>query len=99
MEMRISKLEQILANVQVIDPKDFPNDKIYILSQVRLLNKKTNKEIDYLLVSEEEADYDKNKIAVNSPIGKSLMGKKAGEIATVKVPAGTVEYEILSVTR
>ena len=52
-----------------------------------------------MLVSEEEADFEKNKLAVNSPVGRALMGKSVGEIAAVKVPAGTTEYEILEISR
>jgi transcription elongation factor GreA len=66
---------------------------------VKLKNKKTNKTIEYLLVSEEEADFEKNKLAINSPVGRALLGKSIGEVAQVKVPAGLTEYEILEISR
>ena len=96
-EMRVAKLETALSRVQVIDPSDFPNDKVYILSRVKLLNKKTNKEIEYLLVSPEEADFEQNKLAVASPLGKALLGRVVGDIVETKVPAGVIQYEVLSI--
>ncbi|MFN6113209.1 MAG: GreA/GreB family elongation factor, partial [Bacteroidota bacterium] len=82
---------------QVIDAKDFPDDKVYILSRVELLNKKTNKKIQYLLVSPEEADFEQNKLSVTSPLGKALLGKVVGETVETKVPAGVIQYEILTI--
>lgn len=99
MELRISKIQNILARARTVDAADFPNDKVYILSKVKVKNKKNNATLDYLLVSEEEADFEKNKLAVNSPVGKALMGKSVGEVAQVKVPAGLIEYEILEISR
>ncbi len=96
-EIRIAKLEKALARVQVIDPSDFPNDKVYILSKVRLLNKKTNKEIEYTLVSPEEADFEQNKLAVTSPLGKALLGTVVGDHVETKVPAGVIQYEVLAI--
>jgi len=86
LELKIAKLTEMLANSQVISADEFPDDKVYILSKVKLKNLKTGKIFEYQLVSPEEADFEKNKIAVSSPIGKALMGKRIGEIAEVKVP-------------
>lgn len=97
LEMRISKIESTLNRAQVIDPKEFPEGKVYILSNVKLRNKKNNTEITYTLVSEEEADFMSAKLAVNSPLGKALLGKSVGETVSAKVPAGTIEYEILEI--
>ena len=97
LEIRISRLEGALSRAQVIDPKDFPNDKVYILSKVRLLNKKSSKEVDYQLVSPEEADFEQNKLSVTSPLGKALLGKVVGDIVETKVPAGAIQYEVLSI--
>lgn len=98
-EIRLSKLESAVSRAQVIDPSDFPDDKIYILTKVKLLNKKTKKKIEYLLVGSEEADYEKNKLSVDSPLGKAMMGKKVGELVQTKVPAGVIEYEVLSISK
>lgn len=99
LEMKISKIDNTLKRVQVIDPKEFPSDKVYILSKVKLRNKKTTAEIAYTLVSEEEADFQANKLAVNSPLGRALLGKVIGETVTTKVPAGIIEYEILEISK
>lgn len=99
LEMRISKLEETLSRARIIESSELPNDKVYILSLVKLRDMKTKEEIEYRLVSPEESDYDKNKISITSPIGKSLMGKKVGEIVKIKVPAGFLEYKILEINR
>lgn len=99
LELRISKLEQTLSRAQVIEATELPNDKIYILSFVKLKDLRSVEIIEYRLVAPEEADFQKNKISVTSPIGKGLLGKAAGEIVKIKVPAGFLEYEILSIQR
>jgi len=99
LELRISKLETTLSRAKIIQASDLPNDKIYILSRVRLKDLKNNQEYEYLLVSPEESDFDNNKISVTSPIGKALLGKKQGEKIDIKVPVGLLKYEILEVTR
>lgn len=100
LEIKINKLETTLGLVKIIDPRDLPNDdKIYILSTVKLLNKKVNKKVTFTLVSAEEADFEKNKLAVTSPLGKALLGKEVGDVVEAKAPAGVITYEILEVTR
>lgn len=99
LELRINKIQTTLGRARTIEAGDYPNDKVYILSKVKLKNKKTNKIVEYLLVSEEEADFEKNKLAINSPVGRALLGKSIGETAQVKVPAGLTEYEVLEITR
>ncbi|MCH8941230.1 MAG: transcription elongation factor GreA [Bacteroidetes bacterium] len=96
-ELKISKLENILSRTRVIDPKDFPENEIHILSRVSIKNLKTNKIINYILVSAEEADFQAGKISVTSPVGKSLMGSKLGEKIKVQAPAGILGFEILSI--
>jgi transcription elongation factor GreA len=99
LEIRIAKLEQTLSRARIIESKDLPNDKVYILSKVKLRDLKTKETVCYTLVSPEEADFDKNKISVTSPLGKGLMGKIEGETVNIPVPAGTLEYKILEITR
>ena len=94
MEDRITKLEDILANARIIDAKDLDLTKVRILTKVTILNKKVNKEMQYTLVSANEADFAKGKISVDSPIGKALLGKEIGETVEVKVPAGLLELEL-----
>lgn len=99
LELRIQKLEDTLSRTRIIEASELPNDKIYILTVVKIKDMKTKETIEYRLVSPEEADFEKNKISITSPIGKSLMGKKAGDTVKVKVPAGTLEYKILEISR
>lgn len=99
LELRIAKLEDTLSRAQIIDSSDLPNDKVYILSVVKLHDLKTDEQIEYRLVSPEEADFEKQKISITSPIGKALMGKRAGDIVKVKAPAGMLEYKILQLSR
>lgn len=99
LELKIKKIEDTLARARIIESNELPNDKIYILSKVKLKNKKNSEEVTYILVSPEEAKFEENKISITSPIGKGLLGKKIGDIVQIKVPAGILEYEILDVSR
>ena len=98
-ELRIAKLEQTLSRARIIESKELPNDKVYILSKVRLKDLKTNELVLYILVSPEEADFEKNKISVTSPLGRGLMGRTQGESVKIAVPAGSLEYKIIEITR
>jgi len=99
LELKIAKLEQTLARARIIESKDLPNDKIYILSNVTLKDIKTKKVLKYKLVSPEEANFDENKISVTSPIGKGLIGKKVDDIVKIAVPAGQLTYQIIEISR
>lgn len=99
LELKINKLEQILIHAQVIESKDLPNDKIYIFSKVKLLDKQTGEEVVYMLVSQEESNFEENKISITSPFGKGLIGKKTGDEVKIPVPAGSLEYKILELSR
>ena len=98
LELKIAKLKEALANARVIDPKDLDISKVNILSTVKLLNKKFNKEVSYTIVTEKEADLKQNKISSLSPIGKALLGKKIGEVVDVQVPAGLIQFEVLDIS-
>lgn len=97
LELKISKLEELLASAQIIDTSKLPNDKVGILSKVKLKNLNNNKLFEYVLVSPEEADLKRGKIAFTSPVGASIMNAKIGDIVEAKVPAGIVKYEILEI--
>jgi len=99
LELRISKLELTLSRAKIIQAKDLPNDKIYILSKVRLKDLMTHDEVEYLLVSPEESNFEENKISVTSPIGKALLGKVKGDSVDITVPAGILKYQILDINR
>lgn len=100
LELRIAKLERIIANAKVIDPSELPaDDRVYIFCTVRLLNERTNTELTFQLVSAEEADIEKNRLSVTSPLGKALLGKMTGDTVETSTPSGIVRYRILSIER
>ena len=98
-EARIAKLETTIANARLVDETQIDDSKVYILSTVRVKNKKTNKEATYTLVSAEEADMAKGKISIASPVGKGLLGHEVGDTVEISVPAGKVPFEILEISR
>ena len=99
LEMKISKMEEILANARVIDESQLDVSKVLVLSKVRIKNLANNMEMNYTLVAESEADLKSGKISVSSPIGKGLLGKEVGDVAEVSVPNGKIKFEILSTDR
>jgi transcription elongation factor GreA len=99
LELKISKLEELIANARIIDESQLDLTKVSILSKVKIKNLNNKQEMVYTLVSEEEADLKNGKISVKSPIGQGLLGKKVGEIAEIKVPAGLLKLEILEISR
>ena len=99
LEMKISKLEDIVANARLIDESQLDISKVLVLSKVKIKNLNNKMEMNYTLVAESEADLKAGKISVNSPIGKGLLGKKVGEVAEVSVPNGTLKFEIMSINR
>jgi transcription elongation factor GreA len=99
LEMKIAKLEQIIANARLIDETHMDNSKVFILSRVKIKNIGNGMEMEYTLVAENEADLKAKKISVDSPIGKGLLGKQKGDVADVSTPAGVMKFEILDITR
>ena len=97
-EKQISELEEKLSRVRILD-KDIPQDQVLIGAKVKLMDMDTEEEMEYMLVSELEADYNQNKISVTSPVGEGLLGHKEGEIAEIKVPAGLLKYKIIKISR
>ena len=98
LEMRISQLKDTLANARILDESMVSADSIQILSKVRVKDQKSGREMNYMLVSENEANIREGKLAVTTPIAKALMGKKVGDVAEAKVPAGTLMLEILEIS-
>ncbi len=98
LELKISKLENVVANARVIDESTIDTSKVSILSTVRIKNAKNGAEVKYQIVAEEEADLKSGKISIQSPIGKGLLGKTVGDRAKIKVPAGEMEFEVLDIT-
>lgn len=99
LEMEIGKLENKLATAKILDATNIDLSKVYILSTVRLKHMKMKKEFKYTLVPEEEQNVRQNKISVKSPVGKALIGKEVGDIVEIKAPGGTMEFEVLEISR
>ena len=99
LEMKISKMEETLSNARLIDESQLDTSKALVLSTVRLKNQANGMEVKYTLVAESEADLKAGKISVTSPIGKGLLGKSVGDVAEIKVPNGTLLFDILEITR
>ncbi len=99
LEMRIAKMEELLATARIIDESQLDTSKALVLSTVKLKNTANNMTMKYTLVAESEADLKTGKISVTSPIGKGLLGKKVGEFAEVTVPNVTLKFEVLEITR
>jgi transcription elongation factor GreA len=99
LEMKISKLEAIIANARLIDETNIDTSKVLILSKVKIRNVANGMEMEYTLVAENEADLKAKKISIDSPIGKGLLGKKQGEIADVQTPNGIIKFEVVEISR
>jgi len=99
LELKISKLETVLGNARVIDESKMDNSKVLVLSKVKIKNVKNGTVMNYQLVAEKEADLKSGKISIKSPIAQGLLGKSVGEKAEIVVPNGTMELEILEISR
>ncbi len=97
-EMKISQLENAIANARIIDESQLDTSKVSILTTVEIKELKSGKKMKYTLVSEKEADLKSGKISVTSPIGQGLLGKKVGEKAAVTTPGGVINFEIISIS-
>jgi transcription elongation factor GreA len=99
LEMKISKLEEIISNARLVDETHMDNSKVFILSKVLIKNQSNGMEIEYTLVAENEADIKVRKISIESPIGKGLLGKKVGDVAEIQTPGGIMNFEIIAISR
>ena len=99
LELRISKLEEVMSNARVIDESTLDMSKALVHSKVKIKNTANGSTMTYTLVAENEADLKAGKISVDSPIGKGLLGKKVGEKAEIKVPSGIMKFEIVEISR
>lgn len=99
LELKISKLEDLIANARLIDEKNMDNSKIHILSKVKIRNLANGSSVAYTLVPEKEANLKEGKISVDSPIAKGLLGKKVGDKVDIKVPSGTLKFEIVEIAK
>ena len=99
LELKISKLEEVIGNARLIDESVLDTSKALILSKVKLKNRMSGQVLNYTLVAEEEANLATGKISVKSPIGRGLLGKAVGDVAEITVPAGKIEFEVLEISR
>jgi transcription elongation factor GreA len=98
-EAKISELVSQLSSASILDGQDIAHDKAYIGATVKLLDLKGKEEIQYMLVSEAEADFMEGKISITSPVGKALLGKAENDVVEIQVPAGQLAYKILRISR
>ena len=98
LEMKISQLKEYLSNARLIDESKLTTDSVQIMNKVRVRNQATGQEMEYMLVSETEANIREGKLAITTPIAKGLLGKKVGEIAELQVPSGIIKLEILAIS-
>ncbi|WP_298526623.1 transcription elongation factor GreA [uncultured Christiangramia sp.] len=99
LELKISKLEEVVANARVIDESQLDTSKVLVHSHVKIKNQTNGAEMTYKLVAQSEADLKSGKISVDSPIGKGLLGKKVGDTAEIQVPNGTVTFDVIEIWR
>jgi transcription elongation factor GreA len=98
LELRISKLEDIVTRSRILDESKIDISTVRLLNRVKIRNKTNNSVMEYLIVPESEANFKLGKIAVSSPIAQGLIGKKVGDIVQIKVPSGTIPFEIMSIS-
>ena len=98
LEMKISQLKDKVANARLIDDSKLNTHTVQILNKVKIKNTKNNATMEYMLVSESEANLKEGKIAVNTPIGKGLLGKKVGDVVEIQVPSGVMTFEVIDIS-
>jgi transcription elongation factor GreA len=98
LEMKIARLEDMVASARIIDESKIDTSKVQILNKVKIKNTKNNQLVEYMLVSESESDIKSGKISVATPIARGLLGKKVGDIVDIKVPSGIMSFEILEIS-
>lgn len=98
LELKISKLKEVLSGARIVDKSTLDTDRVLILTQVKIKNRKNGMEFNYTLVAENEANLKEGKISIESPIGKGLLGKKVGETAEIQTPGGIMEFDIVDIS-
>jgi len=98
LELRISKLEDVVANSRVIDESLIDTETVQILNKVTILNTKNKVKMQYTIVSDSEANLKQQRLSINTPIAKALLGKKVGEVVNVTVPSGEFTFEIIEIS-
>ena len=99
LELRIAKLNDVLSKSRIIDQTKIDLSTVQILNKVKIKNIKTGQVMQYMLVSESEADLKAMKLSISTPIAKGLLGKKVGDSVDIQVPSGTIPFEIIEISR
>lgn len=97
LEMKIARLENLVASARIIDESKIDTSQVQILNKVKIKNLKNGQMVEYTLVSESESDIKSGKIAVTTPIAKGLLGKKVGDVVEIRVPSGMMSFEIMDI--
>ena len=98
LEMRIARMEDMVAKARIIDESKIDTSHVQILNKVKIKNIKNSQQVEYMLVSESEADIKSGKISVATPIAKGLLGKEVGDVVEIKVPSGVMSFEIMEIS-
>ena len=98
LEAKINQLKLTLMDAKILDSSKIKTDAVQILSKVEMKNVKTGATMTYTLVSESEANLRENKISVKTPIAQGMLGKKVGDIVSIRIPQGTIELEIVNIS-
>ena len=98
LELKISKLEDVVARSRILDESKIDTSSVRILNRVKIRNKSNNSVMEYQIVPESEANFKLGKIAVSSPIAQGLIGKKVGDVVQIKVPSGVIPFEIVAIS-
>ena len=99
LELRISKIQEVIRNARVLDESKLDSSKVFILTKVKIKNLKSNAVMTYTIVPESEADLKAMKISITSPIAKGLLGKSVGDKVEIEVPVGAIPFEIIEISR
>jgi transcription elongation factor GreA len=98
LEMKISKLQDVIANSRIMDGSKIDTERIQIMNRIKIKNTRNNATMEYTIVSDNEADLKKGKIAVSTPIARGLLGKRVGDLVEIKVPSGIIPFEIIEIS-
>ncbi len=98
LEMKISKLQDLIASSRIMDGSKIDTERIQIMNRIKIRNTKNNSTMEYMIVSDNEADLKQGKIAVSTPIAKGLLGKRVGDLVEIKVPSGVIPFEIIEIS-
>lgn len=98
LELKISKLQDLIANAKVVDESKINTEQIQMLNRVKMKNLGTGAVVEYTLVGESEANFKEGKLAATTPIGRALMGHRKGDVVEVQVPSGMVKFEIINIS-